>query len=43
LVECKGGDDKCPVAKEGKGKADTPMINLQDNAYVAELMVGTPP
>jgi hypothetical protein len=33
----------CPLAKDGKGKTDQPMINLQDNAYIAELSVGTPP
>jgi len=43
LIQCRGGDEKCPAPKGGKGKADTPMINLQDNAYVAEMMVGTPP
>jgi hypothetical protein len=31
------------MSKDGKGKTDQPMINLQDNAYIAELSVGTPP
>jgi len=43
LIQCKGDDAKCPAPKDGKSKTDQEMINLQDNAYVAEVSVGTPP
>ena len=43
MIQCRGDDEKCTAPKDGNGKTDTPMVNLQDNAYVAEIHVGTPP